>query len=63
MGVSIGLESSEKDTATLGGYIEIDGIPHILTVHHLFTDEESGDSVQTWDSHHPAISPRSEGAG
>ena len=43
MGVSIGLEGSVKDTATLGGYIYLDGIPHILTVHHLFTDDDSGE--------------------
>jgi hypothetical protein len=46
MGVSIGLEGSVKDTATLGGYIEIDGIPHILTVHHLFTDDDSGEAFR-----------------
>jgi hypothetical protein len=40
MGVSIGVEGSVKDTATLGGYIYLDGIPYILTVHHLFTDDE-----------------------
>lgn len=43
MGVSMGIEGSVKDTATLGGYIYIDGIPYILTVHHLFTDDETGE--------------------
>jgi hypothetical protein len=43
MGVSIGIEGSVKDTATLGGYIYIDGVPHILTVHHLFTDDDTGE--------------------
>jgi hypothetical protein len=43
MGVSIGIEGSVKDTATLGGYLYIDGIPHILTVHHLFTDDETSE--------------------
>ena len=42
MGASIGIAGSEKDTATLGGYIYIDDIPHILTVHHLFVDDETG---------------------
>jgi hypothetical protein len=41
MGVSIGIEGSVKDTATLGGYIYIDGIIYILTVHHLFTDDDT----------------------
>ncbi|KAG4444406.1 hypothetical protein IFR05_000171 [Cadophora sp. M221] len=41
MGVSIGIEGSVKDTATLGGYVYIDEIPHILTVHHLFVDDET----------------------
>lgn len=43
MGVSIGIEGSVKDTATLGGYIYLDDKPHILTVHHLFTDDETGE--------------------
>lgn len=41
MGVSIGVGGSTRDTATLGGYIYVDNIPHILTVHHLFADEEA----------------------
>lgn len=41
MGVSIGVGGSTRDTATLGGYIYVDDIPHILTVHHLFADEET----------------------
>lgn len=46
MGVSIGIDGSVKDTATLGGYIYIDNVPHILTVHHLFTDENTGSVYQ-----------------
>jgi hypothetical protein len=42
MGVSIGVGGSTRDTATLGGYIYIDNTPYVLTVHHLFTDDESG---------------------
>lgn len=41
MGASIGCGGSQDDTATLGGYLLIDGVPHILTVHHLF-EEETG---------------------
>jgi len=43
MGASIGRRESQDDTATLGGYVLVDGITHILTVHHLF--EEEGKSV------------------
>lgn len=43
MGVSIGIEGSTEDTATLGGYVYIDDVPYILTVHHLFTDADSGE--------------------
>lgn len=39
MGASIGRRESQDDTATLGGYVLVDGITHILTVHHLFEDE------------------------
>jgi hypothetical protein len=42
MGVSIGVGSSVRDTATLGGYVYVDKDPYILTVHHLFTDDETG---------------------
>ncbi|KAF8864377.1 hypothetical protein BDZ45DRAFT_685160 [Acephala macrosclerotiorum] len=42
MGASIGVDGSVTDTATLGGYISIDEVPHILTVYHLFEDEDSG---------------------
>lgn len=40
MGASIGRWGSEDHTATLGGYVVIDGITYILTVHHLFEDEK-----------------------
>ena len=46
MGVSIGIEGSTEDTATLGGYVYIDGIPHILTVHHLFTNCDTGEAFK-----------------
>ncbi|KAI9717402.1 MAG: hypothetical protein M1812_004754 [Candelaria pacifica] len=39
MGASIGLDGGQ-DTATLGGYIVVDGEYRILTVHHLFEDEK-----------------------
>ena len=39
MGSSIGRGGSQDDTATLGGYLLIDGVSHILTVHHLFEEE------------------------
>jgi hypothetical protein len=42
MGASIGVDGSEKDTATLGGYISINETPHILTVYHLFENEDDG---------------------
>ncbi len=38
MGASIGLDGGQ-DTATLGGYVTINGEYRILTVHHLFEDE------------------------
>ena len=38
MGSSIGLAGTEQRTATLGGYILLDGALHMLTVHHLFED-------------------------
>jgi hypothetical protein len=41
MGVSIGVGGSTKDTATLGGYIYIDDVPYMLTVHHLFVDDDT----------------------
>lgn len=40
MGASIGRRGSQDDTATLGGYVLVDGIAHILTVHHLFEEEK-----------------------
>ena len=39
MGASIGRGGSQNHTATLGGYLLIDGVTHILTVHHVFEDE------------------------
>ncbi len=40
MGASIGLQGTDE-AATLGGYILLDGNYHMLTVHHLFSEEES----------------------
>ena len=42
IGSSIGISGTFDSAASLGGYISIDDIPYMLTVHHLFADELTG---------------------
>ena len=47
MGASIGLQSCDRVSATLGGYILIDGVRHMLTVAHFIKSaQEFGSSGQ-----------------
>lgn len=39
MGASIGHSGSQDDMATLGSYVLIDEITHILTIHYFFEEE------------------------
>lgn len=55
MGASIGLSDCDTVSATLGGYVLIDGVKYMLTVDHFITNVEERGRINDWRITSPSL--------